>query len=381
MNNNKKLAFLLLCFLMIFFGLVNCSAKAKIDPRFENKKLVTLAVLPIIDKTELSSEQMLNVSQIFEQELKNSGFLLLDRALLAQVCPNSACTNTAPLFNKYGADGTIQLTLDSSSRNNFLAGYYNDLSGGIEIKDQQDQPLMSASVTEREKGGLLFNSGQILQGLISQFGNSKNSSSEKLVDKFLRSLVAQIPRTGRALTLNADSTSISIKNVVVRAPGRDVREICVNATPQSVVSLLVERIKTTLPEVSTGSYCRSFLLNPPFKYKQVQVEARSPYGNSVRADVQLEESDPCISAKEITFDSLGANPKLTFQCMALPRNRQRQFIVYRELESGLRYQKAATVNSMSWMDKSAVGSGYVVIEKSPSGDLSLPLYISTKKES
>jgi hypothetical protein len=368
-------------FFIFLLSLTGCAASVKIDPLFEKSKLVTLAVLPIIDKTELPTEQMIKVGQIFTQELKNAGFLVLDKELVNKACPETPCTDTSMLFSNFHVDGTIQLSLDSSSRNNFLAGYYNAISGALEIKDSAGKQLISASATEREKGGLLFNSSQVLQGLISQFANSKDSSEESLIDKFLKSLIANIPRTGRMLALNADSTAISIKKVIVKAPEKDVRGICVEATANSVVSFLVEKTKSPLPEVSPGLYCRSFLLNPPFKYNLVQVEARSPFGNSVRSDVQLEDSDPCISASEITYDSLSPKPKLTFQCMALPRNKKREFIVYREIEDGLRYQKTATVSSLNWVDPVAVGSAYVVIERSPSGDLSLPLYISTKKKS
>jgi hypothetical protein len=366
-------------FIIILSIISGCAAKAKIDPEFSNKRLITLAVLPTIDKTELPSDKMAQLTQAFEQELKNAGFLLLDQNIAKKICPAVPCADYSQLFSRHMVDGAVQLVLESSTRANFLAGYYNSLSGNLEIKDQTEKVLLSASATERERGGLLFNSGQILQGIASQVSNASKEKHEALTDKFLQNLVAQIPKSKASTLANNDSTTVEIRSVDIDTPSSDVRKICVSATPQSQVSTLIGKIRSVLPETSLGVYCRAFFLNSPFKNNQLVVEARSPFGNSVRKEVMIDQLGPCLNMPVLRLNAAG-KPEIYFNCDQSAPDKSREFLVYRSSEDGLRFNQAAKVSSNSWTDKMpSENSEYVVIERSVSGDKSLPIFVSSKR--
>lgn len=359
----------------VFFLMTACAPKAQVKPEFEKTRIASLAVLPVIDKTELPQAQIAPATAAFTQALRNAGFLILDDTLTQRVCPASPCEREKELFNDYLVDATVQLSIDSSTRANILAGYYNDISGSLSLRDKNGEELLLAQSTQREKGGLLFNSGQVLQGLISQFRDAKSNT---LIEKLFRDLVAQIPNSNRTIAPNTDATTVAIKTVEVKAPSADLRHICVTATPKSLSSLVLGSLKSNLQEVSPGKYCREFFLNPSFRTAGAEVEVRSPYGNSVRQALNLQDIPDCDLKNSLALIRPEAGkPQITFTCPSTSGAGQVKLMVYRSESETPQFSKVGEFSGLKWSDSSAAaGAQYAVIARTSRGDRSLPVFLT-----
>ncbi len=349
-----------------------CGPKAEIKPGFQDLRVGTLAILPVIDKSELPQDQVAAASLGISQEFRNAGFLVLDDTITQRICPIMPCADQKKLFDEYLVDAVVQLTIDSKTQANVLAGYYNDISGSLALVDKNGQEIARVTGTEREKGGLLFNTGQILQGLIQQ---SRNEGAAKLLNAFFRKLVAQIPSPASAEARNSDAIAVAIKSIDTRVTGADEREICVSATPRSLAFLVFGKVKSSLQEVSPGRYCRQFFLNASFGSNDAEVEVRSPYGNSIRTSLALADSGACDVGGQVALSASAAGAQtITFSCPAAGA----RYIIYKAQDDLPTYSKVGEVSSMSWTD-SSVKSGadvqYVIIARTARGDRSLPVFL------
>lgn len=354
-----------------------CGPKAQLKPGFETLNVASLAVLPIIDKSELPQDQVATAFQGLTQELRNAGFLVLDDSITQSVCPSIPCPEQQRLFTDYLVDATVQLTIDSTTQTNILAGYYNDLSGSLTLNNKNGEELAKVTATEREKGGLLFNTSQIFQGLISQ---SRNEGVGKLLNPFFRKLVAQVPSPNAQAQKNTDATTIAIKSIESRVTGGDEREICVSATPRSLVFVLLGRIKSNLPEISPGKYCRQYFLNASFGTSTAEIEVRSPFGNSIRSPLMLADAPGCNISQSVTLASATSRfPAINFSCPNEPGKGQLKFIIFKSDNQMPRYSKIGESNGREWIDRSATAATseqYVVIAKTAHGDRSLPIFLT-----
>lgn len=353
-----------------------CGPTAQIKPGFSDLHIATLAILPVIDKSELPQDQVATAFVGIGQELRNAGFLVLDDAVIQRVCPTMPCAEEKKLFSEYLVDATVQLTIESKTQANVLAGYYNDISGSLALVDKNGQELARISGTEREKGGLLFNTGQIFQGLISQ---SRNEGATKLLNAFFRKLVAQVPAPSALDTRGAEATMVDIKSVDTRITGADEREICLSATPRSLAYLVFGRVKSNLQEVSPGRYCRQFFLNASFGETDAEVEVRSPFGNSVRTSIALADTPDCNLDQRVALNAASGKQTITFSCPASGKQPVR-YLIYKSENDIPKFSKVDEVSSMTWTDSSgSVGQDaqYVIIAKSARGDRSLPVFLDT----
>ncbi len=287
-------------------SLCSCSStKLVSSPAANSSKQLSVAVLPIDVPAGMAREKADYLRNLLISELKNAGYLVLEDAATLKYCSTAACPEKAKLAKNFMVDSFASLQLKPFVRANFLAGYVNSISGELIVEDTSGAQLYKVSETLAEKGGLLFNSGQLFQGLKTQLDSAKTDAFDKLSDKFAQNLVAKLP-VPKASNPDADLLAVSIGKVQVARLQSSVTKICADATPHSLVSVLVGTYRPNLREVSPGKYCGILNLgNALFLTSAPRVEARSAFGAVAWKELSRDSFDEyCATDKLAVTDGV-----------------------------------------------------------------------------
>ncbi len=272
-------------FVLLTFWLASCGPTIKRS--FDTSILPPrkIAFLPPMFPESLREERAAIIRTQLESKLSNVGYLLVERDVVDKLCGTAACPNRAALIKKYGVDAFVETSVSSASKNGFLAGYVDELRGELTLKDPQNQELFKVSHLETERGGFLFNSGQIIEALRTQVQHSGEAPFEILAAKFAREVAAKFP-TPQAQSNVAPVAETVLSRSTSRRLRNDVFEICAEGSSGVLASALIQGARTTLREVTPGRYCGIYWLNPKFM-ANVQVEVRSHFGQAIRATVNV----------------------------------------------------------------------------------------------
>jgi hypothetical protein len=278
--NLSKIA--VLFFVSILYG---CGPKVSISPEANKKLTTTIAILPVIASSGIQRERVDYIQQLLRAELENSGFLVLDDGIIKKFCNSSGCQEREEIAQNYGADAFFEMQLDSTSRVNFFAGYYNSISGVLNVSDTRGGELVKISHTERERGGVVFESGQILQGIVSQVNNSRDKYSERLGSRFIRKIVSKIPKNKKREI--QESQVIGRISKLSSVPIREqVSQVCLEGTENSTAVLVLGRRMSTLRQISPGKYCGIFRSETLVSVGRISAELRSPFGVVARKELE-----------------------------------------------------------------------------------------------
>lgn len=262
--------------------LVGCSAQS-IKPNSESSGISTVAVLPASIPSDVAREKIEAIrSQVIEQ-LKNSGFTVLTDSIVKNGCTDTGCGDQVTFAKKYGVEGFVTLRVKSVSRTNLLAAFYNSINGEVDLVDPSGKQISHIEHIESEKGGLLFNSGQVFQGLRSTAENTEQASFTRLAEKFAKAVSLELPRAvSNAETLTAQ-TDIKINSVNTSSLGESRYRICAQGTPGAQAAIIIDRSKGVLREERSGEYCGVFPIGGALpENTKVAIELRSPFGVSVQ---------------------------------------------------------------------------------------------------
>ena len=153
---------------------------------------------------------------------------------------------------------------------------YNSVSANLSLVDASQSELFQAKASERESGGLLLQTGQILEGITDLYLHSSDLTFARLADRLSESLLSKLP-TGKYLS---DSNfDVRIDSTNKTNIGNNFEKVCVSGTPGSLAFLLVNNKKTNLREVTSGRYCGSYYNLG----SDLEVELKNPYGISKRS--------------------------------------------------------------------------------------------------
>lgn len=397
MSNSKSIlrgiaAVALLC------SLSACSAKVTQKAPLEFGAPQSVALLPTDLPSGVQREKVDAIRQAILAELRNSGYTVLDDSIVHRVCSASQCPESSELVSKYFVDGFFNLELGSVSRSNFLAGYVNAIRGTLALSDRDRRELIRVQKTESERGGLLFNTGQLLQGVLSQIRNSEERSFDRLADSFAQALVSKIPRPqGGSAEVEGSSVAISKVDLKHNPDGSD--EVCTLATPQSMAFLLLNGRKANLREISPGKYCARIRLDdfPPAS-SELTVEVRSPYGSAARQRLASDLS-ACDLRGLVRVESTGATKRLVVACTRVKPGSDpigdgcedkvqtcidHRFLIYQAQTPLGPFKKIGETRGVAWnlprmeMPDSTV---YQVVAVDPHGDFSVPERVAEKKGS
>ncbi|MBX7138013.1 MAG: hypothetical protein K1X83_08525 [Oligoflexia bacterium] len=367
--------------LLLLLCLAACSsAKAKIAPQAAQGTAGQIALMPIEAPADIARERVAYIREAILAELRNSGYAVLDDQLVQKLCTSSSCPERTRLATDYLVENFATLKLKSVDRNNFLAGYYNAISGNLSLVDSSGHELATVDLTESEKGGLIFNSGQLFQGIRSQAQNSAQESFANLADKFARSAVAKLPRPA-AVKIGDDALGIDIQKIEVTPVEIPLYRLCAKATPRSMAYLVINKLKTNLRETAPGNYCGIYRLDGVSDTPAV--ELRSPFGNSVRRELEMKllprycRLDGLVSlSSEGKFSSLlvGCKDSNDQRCQArLSGCNGSKFIVYRAPQIPGVFSKVAEFSGSGWREAfPAEKANYQIVAVSGSGLRSQP---------
>jgi len=276
--------------------LVACgpTARVKLPP---NTALPThLALLPSDFSIDIPKERIELVRGAVLSELRNRNFIVADDKIVNSTCSSPKCPEMSRLAKDYLIDGFATLKIESFSKTSFLAGYYNELAGSLSVSDRSGKELIAIDHTESERGGLIFNSGQVIQGIISQVNNSGDAAYKELSSQFAKTIVEQLP----APEVSASSTTPESLDVVINSADASWSSptsytVCVNGTPKSLAAVIVDSQRASLREIKPGRYCGAFssLVAPASANGSTFVELRTAYGYSERKAITLPTIAPC----------------------------------------------------------------------------------------
>lgn len=255
----------------------------------------TLAVLPADYSIEIPRERIDLVRSAIIHELRNRNFVVIEDRVIKQVCSSPSCPHRSQIAQNYLVDGFVTVTPSSFSRNNFVAGYYNQLQGTISIADPLDRELISVSHTENESGGVLLQSGQLFQGIISQVKHSGDDVFDDLADRFARAVVEKLPPPALAPPQEQpEGLSLALTSATAEWNTPSTYTVCARGTPHSFAYLILDKVRTPLREIKPGTYCGAFssLVTSPTQGIEA-IELRTAFGNSVRTPISLPAERPC----------------------------------------------------------------------------------------
>ena len=267
---------------------------------------VSLAVLPADYSVDIPRQRVDLVREAVVSELRNRKFVVVEDQVVLQTCSNPSCPERERLTHDYLVDGFVTVSLSSFSKNNFVAGYYNQLQGSISVADPGGKDLVSVSHTENESGGLLLQSGQIFQAIISTVKHSGDGVFDDLAERFAQSVVEKLPQPA-ATTANSqpEGLSLALNSVTAQWKTPTSYTVCAQGTPHSFAYLLLGTTRIPLRETKPGTYCSAFssLVTNVDKTTEV-VELRTAFGNSIRQNVSIPSEPPCnLQGRVTTLDN------------------------------------------------------------------------------
>ncbi len=279
---------------------------------------IHVAVLPADYAIDIPKERIDLVRKELIAELRNRNFVVADDRVVASICSSPRCPERGKLGSQHLVEAFATLTLDSFTKRNFLAGYYNTLSGAVAVTDRSNNELVRVEHTQSEKGGLLFNSGQIVQGVISQVNNSGDAAYEELASEFAKAIADELPAPLLTGASGApEGLAVSITSSTAEWSSSSRYTVCLSGTPHSFASILVGTQRTSLREVSPGKYCGAFSgLVASSAKAPAFLELRSAFGSSDREPITLPSQGLCEVQDRATY----SDDTLTLRCAMVAKD-------------------------------------------------------------
>jgi hypothetical protein len=278
--------------LLIVVPLGACTRSSAPIPEAERariSKLSALAYLPPKAEDEAPMEFISEIDQQVQSELKNRGYNLLDQDIVKIKCSAGDCQN---LPANSQVDAVAHFTLNKVRRINALIGHFNEVAGTLTISNTDGTMLTAIREIIRERGGLLFNAGQIIKGIVSSVQNTAKEKYALLGAKLARNLALQLPIPAKSAPVAVSISSVTASYERGLARGRksgtqaEASTVCLNGTPHQIARLKIDGREVNMIEISPGRYCRTIateiVSNSAFSK---QVELRSTFGVIVRQSI------------------------------------------------------------------------------------------------
>jgi hypothetical protein len=281
MNRLTTPAFLLLAVALV--ALTGCGPKVALSPDLAKENSPYVALVPTNAPGTIQRERVAYLRELLKAELSERGYVLLEDDIVEKLCTSADCAISPEDAARYGLAGVFEFDLQSISRVNFLAGYYNALEGSLRFVDPKGRTLYETAHTQSERGGVVFESGQVIQGIINQARSGDESTIDALSLRFVNSLTKGLPIRSQTNT----AEEVAIKTVELKQFRGENTELCAIGTPKRMAWLVAGADgKAQLREVTMGRYCGVFRLQGAWAVsKGLQVELRSAFGRASRLKV------------------------------------------------------------------------------------------------
>lgn len=345
----------LLALLVLATSLLGC-APTVTRPAGSNEltAIKALAVLPPEYPSDIPRERVDAFRVALESQLMSSGYLLVEAAQIVRFCSSPACPERKRIAAELGVDTFLAVKLKKQQRSNFLAGYYNALAGELILSDSQGHELLLVSHAESERGGLLFSSGQLLQGIQSTVSNAQIDSFSVLAERFAAETIIKLPPPAAASNGTQGAEAIKIDSVDIKAIRSDLYKVCIVGTPHMTAYVRQAFLKTSLSETTPGQYCGTLLVDNQQKLAPINVELRSSFGRVSERSVVLKGQSDCELFTTADVKQEGSRFIVSLRCKAKEAEgpscglepgdcKDYQLIIYRKNSSSNEYQSIARV--------------------------------------
>ncbi|MCB0358314.1 MAG: hypothetical protein KDD44_01715 [Bdellovibrionales bacterium] len=367
---------------------VGCGPTVTLSPEFADSSNSIVAVLPPEYPEGVSRERIDYLHDLLVVELKNADLLVLSPEIVASVCSSPRCPERTALQKTYDVSRFIRLEVRSYSESNFIAGFYNALDGNLSFESVDGSVLGNVTQTESERGGLVFDSGQVFQGILEQYRDAVGESFSMLGAKFVRSLINELPRPSQAATGLARVAPPEITSVVTSRPRPGLLEVCVRGPDTAMGSLVIGQERATLRSNGMGNHCGIFRLDAISLESRSRpvVELRSPLGLTAREVVNLPATVPCDVRGQVIAARTAQGTEFRFRCTADRPSAscgendtpcaESKIIVYRSQGPELPFIPVGEGTLGSVIDRQTAAQPeairYQVVTVSPAGVFSLP---------
>lgn len=293
-----KLRSLFLSVTLLFLSA--CGPKVFLAPATSGAKLRTIAVLPASNEADLTRERLEYIQGTLERALVAKGFDLVNKqavqkALSKYSCDAKGCSDYFGLTQNLGADAVAELRVTDNSSANLLAGNYQSLGGSVTLTDSQGKKIALVENTERERGGLLFNSGQVVEGFKSSRLDSGAESLGGLSDKFVKTVVSKLPSPSGDVVL----TNLTLGKKTFSPLGQGRYLTCVESPNASTAWLDLGRARIPLRRARQNNFCGVFLIEPMQLANQPQVSVAGRYGETKSAPLDGFKLPICATDKVV----------------------------------------------------------------------------------
>ncbi len=284
----------------------------------------TILLLPIKSNEVLALDRAQLIQESFERGFGSQGFLVLSRDSISNRCKGQDCSRKETLGSLFPTATIAEVTIESTRQTNLIAAFYNNIVGQLSLFSAQNQPIVTIGHTESERGGVLFNSGQILEGIQATATDLSADSFPVLAERFSRKIVSEVPRS------NIDRKKISSPsfNSVQVTPKGFLVQICATVEQAAQVFLLNGGRKTRLSRVRDNHFCAvlpSKLLTADRGTKRII--ATNQYGIEESKDFAVLSMSTCSLTGNIFFDRATGSIQCKQECP--PSCLKEQIVVYR----------------------------------------------------
>ena len=376
--------------------LVGCSAFST-QPNLAPPISGTIALLPIQTDSDLQREKLVTLHQTITQELRANGYSILGSPDVLRICAD--VSDCSPLLAiKFGVKDILSIKLDASHSVGFLGSYYNSLSGNISLSDPAGNSISAFSVSESEKGGVLFNTGQVLEAL--KFSGSDTADAfSQLSAKFATAVAAGLPKAASPDSKEARQ-SIQISDTHVTPIKESQYKVCAQGSKHAIAKLAVATNQYPLREGTPGNYCAvipslALVPNEPQKNPEKQiVEPRliarivltSPFGDSTQKDIDIAGFSSCAADQLLIRKTQSPGAEVLLSCMdkeakhdancnrLLAQCAKTIFIIFDSASATDPYEKIGTISAKK-TSLNAKKPTIVALSVSPDGATSIPVEI------
>jgi hypothetical protein len=299
---------------MIF--ILACSRSGSAITAHDKESLATvkaLVYLQPIAKQDVPRELLQSLDQQIRSELHNRGYVFLDPVIATQYCPNVTCTK---LPASYPIDAIARFTLNKLNHINAIIGHYSEMAGTLTFYKPDGSKLFAIKEALKERGGLVFNLGQIFKGIVATIKNNAQDRYNLLAEKLARNIALNLPQNNKEQALLSEQlipkvnkvTATKEKATAFYKPSpytsamlndrKFATRICLYGTSDNLAYLVIRgesglRSEIRMPEIQKGIYCRtvaSEIIKQAEKAQKnsdsgVYVELKTPFGNSIRRNV------------------------------------------------------------------------------------------------
>ncbi len=352
-----------------------CGPSLSRSKSFPEGGIKRIAVLPVSTTGTLRRERVTLLQDTLITELEGSGYLLLSPKLVEEVCgQDPQCPARDRLFSLYGVQALATLKLDALDEVNLVLGNYRSLRGTVVFTGVNNKEMLSSSHRESKRGGLLFNSGQVIEGLRSTVISNSDEQFAGLANEFVKKLVLTLPRAGTETA--ADTTTVRNPTVTM-LDGEARYKVCAAGTPGSQASLVLAGRRSGLREIAPGQYCGVFPLGWLLADKATgRIVLTSPFGASAELPLTLSSPGICppnavVSFSGKTVERTCSGPRCAGtadQC-----ENARVLVFTADSPAGPFTRAGELAGKGSWVAPRTASKTLAVVTVSPDGAVSLPI--------